>query len=580
MKKALALVLAMILVLSVLAGCQQQPEAQGTQGGNTEGTTQGTTQGGGVVGGTTEPPVQGTVDEANPYMVDPEHPTWLTKDKVTFTIFTNEGANASFDPPSNDQRFWQYMEEYTNVHLEWEVVPSAGYSEVVATKLGAGVDLPNLFMSDNVKNAVNAGEGGLAVDLAPYWEDCFKHTAAYFGSDQAYKNRFTTESGQLFCIAGTVEPVEGHQVIMYRTDWLKKYNDGVVPKTLEEFETYMYKLKDAGDLNGNGDATDDLVFTASGVGSIINVLGNSFGTEMYGWDGFVADENGVVHNEYTSEGVRNCLKYMNKWFEDGILDPDICSMSANRCSEKVAADRVGIFIYYSAFALTYGNLMPQAVKDQENGLLYQEYYTLGPSLASEYNGNTIYMIRRETGASYPVMITNSCPDVELACKWLDTLLCNPDVLKTRTCGWEGEHYQMVDGEMELIYDEEGKWDISKLGAGQLSLAFIQTKEQLLNSKMAYGWYLEQYDWLRDTNNVDWRSPSVPRVALHTAAEQELIDTYKSDCNTFWTEHRDQFIRGDIDIEDDAVWQAFVDGIYALGMDQWEAAWQSVYDRTR
>ena len=46
---------------------------------------------------------------------DPE--TWLTHDKVTLTVLTNEGSSTENPPASNDLPFWKFLEEYTNVHI-------------------------------------------------------------------------------------------------------------------------------------------------------------------------------------------------------------------------------------------------------------------------------------------------------------------------------------------------------------------------------------------------------------------------------------------------------------------------------
>ena len=47
--------------------------------------------------------------------------TWLCDEKTTLTVCCYDAVNNSYPTISNDLRFWQWLEEYTNVHIEWEV---------------------------------------------------------------------------------------------------------------------------------------------------------------------------------------------------------------------------------------------------------------------------------------------------------------------------------------------------------------------------------------------------------------------------------------------------------------------------
>ena len=53
--------------------------------------------------------------------------SWLCDEKTTLTVFCDEGASNTMPVPSNDLPFWAWLEDYTNVHIEWECIPSASY---------------------------------------------------------------------------------------------------------------------------------------------------------------------------------------------------------------------------------------------------------------------------------------------------------------------------------------------------------------------------------------------------------------------------------------------------------------------
>lgn len=498
--------------------------------------------------------------------------TWLCDEKNTLTVFTYDGVDSSFPEPSNDLEFWQWLEDYTNVHIEWEISPYAGYDEIISTKLASGNDLPDILNTHSMDLANDAGANGLLVNLGDYWDTCFTNTQQYFddmGMD--YKSLITSGDGSCYGISGTVEPVEGHIMFLYNTQWMEKIG-AQIPKTLDEFTEVLNKMKAAGDLNGNGE-NDEVILTSASVDGLTSALGSAFGLEQYeGWDSFVADDQGTVTDEYTSDNMKNYLTYINKLYKDGLVDKELTTMSSDIASEKIADGRVGIYAFYSAYAVIYGNLAPGAQEDPLG-----ERYTLGYPLASEYNNNSAYFVRRERTVEDTNVITSNCENPELAAKWLDTLFADPTVIMTRTNGFEGEDWEYDEnGEMQLIYPEDGSaWDVKKKGCGQIALAYIQTKDLFLNSRRQYEWYIDEYAELRDTCN--WVSPSVVKVTCYTDEEQDKLDMCKTDVISYWEEMRDKFLTGEASVDSD--WDTYLSTIKTLGMDTMTEVYQSVYDRT-
>ena len=513
----------------------------------------------------------GNADELATPLKEGDPETWLTGDKRTLRILTNEGTNSTYPPASNDLPFWAWFEEYTNVHIEWEVASTTGYMEIVSTRLAAGVELPDIIMVNTLRIGESAGENGLLVDLSEYWDTHFVNTKNYWESQGIdILSHISTYDGAIYALCGMCEPVEGHITLMYNTDWMEQLG-AEIPTTLDEFTDLLYKMKAAGDLNGNG-RDDEVILTGSST-ELQSALGTAFGLEIYeGWDAFVADENGVVRDEYTSDEMRNYLTYINKLYEDRVLDPEICNMSTNIMSEKIASDRVGIFAYYSGFAISYGQLTTKGIEDP-----FAECYSLGVALASEYNNNEAYFVRRERALGSPTAITKECKDVELACRWLDTLNADPHVVNVRAFGIEGEDWVYDEaGKVELIYPTDGTArNIAAKGCGQLPIVHFQPKEQLLEDKAPYPWYLEQYEAIRQCK---WISPSVVHTSFYSDEEEEIISNVASDVKGMYGEHRDKFTKGTLDIETE--WDTYVANMKKMGLEDLVSAWQMIYDRTK
>ena len=562
MKKTVSLLLTAGMLLSLLAGCSGGGSGSGSGNGRIEQHT-------GVKNVNAGNPTLAVAMDGQKYDLTPRP---LCEEKTTLTVMTYDAVNSAYLPPSNDMWFWQELEKYTNVHVEWEISPNAGYNEVLNTRLSAGVDLADIVMSTNSRATTNAGDNGTFIDLKPYWDTCFQNTQTYF--DRIGADLFSYiegPNGKIYSLPNTFNPSEGHITFMYNTQWLNELG-AEVPTTLDEFTELMRKMKNAGDLNHNGQA-DEIVLTSSTITNLMSVLGNAFNLEIYeGWDAFDVTSGGKVFNEYTTENMKACLSYMHELYESGILDSEINYMSDDAMSEKIASDRVGCFVFYSGFAIGYGALTSAG---QENPLT--QCYTLGLPLASEWNGNEGYFVRRtlaygNTGAS----ITAQCTKPELAAKWLDVLYADPNILWIRTYGKEGETFQFSEtGDVQLICTKRGDWNTRYLGIGQIALPFIQTTEELLNDKAFHRWYLEEYEKMRQCK---WVDASVRKVSLFTEEEAELRDEVNSEVTAYWMEWRDKFVTGLVDIEAD--WNTYVGSINGVGMQQLDETWQKVYDRTK
>ena len=66
--------------------------------------------------------------------------------------------------------------------------------------------------------------------------------------------------------------------------------------------------------------------------------------------------------------------------------------------------------------------------------------------------------------------------------------------------------------------------------------------------------------------------------VYSQEETDLMGTAKVDILTYAKEMRAKFISGEIDIDDDAQWQKYVDNIHKLGWDNAIAASQAAWDR--
>ena len=131
-------------------------------------------------------------------------------------------------------------------------------------------------------------------------------------------------------------------------NWLDNLNLEV-PTTTDEFYEVLKAFKEQ-DANGNGDPDDEIPFTFNGVWTwatgLFNMFG-SFGVVENSNHAFVVD--GTVHFAPEEEGYYEALKYFNKLYSEGLIDPEVFTQSADQYNSRGdGKDIYGSLIGYRA----------------------------------------------------------------------------------------------------------------------------------------------------------------------------------------------------------------------------------------
>lgn len=558
MKKLLSLLFVLIMVLSMFAGCgKTETPATAEEPTKTEEPKQ------------EEPKQEAPAKEEDTTSWQEEHPTWLCEEKTTLTVTTMDTDAPSVLPMSNDLEFWQFLEEYTNVHIEWETLPGSNYTEVIQARMAAGEKMSDIVNTGSLSNAYTGGQNGLFLEISQYYEDCFPYTRAYLEENNINMDRhWVNLDGTMYGISQISNAQLNHVMILWNTAWMEKLGLEV-PETLDELTAVLYAMKEAGDINGNGE-DDEIIMTTADYSLIFNAMRTTFGLDDTNY--FSADENGKVYYTPASENMKAMYTYLNQLFEDGILDQELFNFSWDwdKISERAANERAGALVLYSSFAPVYGQLTKAGIADP-----LSENFTLSKALKSEWNNNDPKIVAN-AGSVYGYAISAECENPELALRWLDVLMAEPTVLTFRTWGVEGEDYEIdANGEKKLIMPADGSgWNINHRGCGQNTMPHIQTNDQLANPDFIYPWYVEGYNAYLASARVG--ESKIPSVSAYTDEEREIIDTYRTDINSYRNEMRVKFISGELDIEEN--WDDYCATLESLGLDQLEIAYQSIYDR--
>lgn len=237
------------------------------------------------------------------------------------------------------------------------------------------------------------------------------------------------------------------------TDALRAEYEFKIPETLTEF----YRLARAFskyDPDNNG-RNDTYGYTSSETNMWFNNwIFEAMGTKTEGahdstyW-GWVEDGNGGLVPSWITEGNKKAVSFLNKLYEEDILDPDYINTTAAQKQTKFVQGKVGIMV---------GNIWYNSVLNDfvnANNITKEEAtarFTIINPPAGEYGA---YGMRGNPGFWCSVCINGMLSETErtAALKLLDYLYSD-EAYELFTYGVEGYHYEMQDGKRVSLMGQD------------------------------------------------------------------------------------------------------------------------------
>ena len=522
--------------------------------------------------------------------------------KPTLTIGIPADANVmSYD----DNALTNWLEEQLDCNLEFMIY--SGGSDIatqISTTVAARQPLPDVLWDINFSAAIISqyGEDGYFIDLAPYfysdveaktpnlemapnfWEK-FEIWDAYYGEDFEDKMqdeaiyRMTEESGAIYSF-----PVFGftptdsmtYQVWINQT-WLDKLGLPM-PNSVDSLYETLKAFK-ANDCNGNG-IHDEIPLYGNRLGSLgadtYSWLINMFGY----WDGntyWLDNGDGTLQNAYTADHYREALKFINKLYKEGLMNPLTVTGSSSEMKRLITPangpELVGVWVGHMTIATTMGN---------------EALYNY---VAMPYWGTAV---EKRCAVTREIFITEDCPEEnrELAFKMLDLMLSDEGSLRVRY-GEPGVNWQEYTGDELSPSGKVWRWEIIEDPLNMQTTAIwssaltITPCSELVNMRQpGTDWYKYKIDqvWLQYTYYQEAMERNPDRIypgPRYTTEEDERTSQSRTNCINYATTSMTEFITGILDPNSDAAWNAYLKKLNDLGFAEWqevsEASWNRLLD---
>lgn len=498
----------------------------------------------------------------------------ITKEKTTIKIMTH--ANSLVEDFATNA-FTKYLEEKTNIHIEWDILPEKSASEKLNLVLASGEDLPDVIMTMGISPAQQMifGSQGLFRPLNDLIEQYGTETNKIFEAMPYVKDTITAPDGNIYAMPA---PNEGFHAMFMQKMWIyKPWLDKLglaMPTTTEEFYNVLQAFKTK-DPNGNGKA-DEIPFSGSPTGyltQVHNFLLNSFTYSPMSW---LTANNGKIEVPYNKPEWKEGLKYLRRLYADGLMDAQALTQDGNQL--KQLGENPDVPILGAVSTLHMGEFT-QFFGESGRWLEYVAVPPLKGPAGVQVTPYDPYGVLN-TGA---YVITKDAKNPEAAFRLLD-FMYNTETTLRSSYGEPGSEWEWAkDGEIG-INGEQAVWKALKswgnvqnvhwslsgpiFNPSTLRLSQVDDPTNPLE-KMLYTETKEKYDpYKAGLDQI------VPPLYLSDEDSSEIADLQLTLHNRA-NEMLVRSITGDVDI--DKEWDAYVSSLNDMNLARYLELYQKAYD---
>lgn len=531
-----------------------------------------------------------TASVVDPSTDEPPVELPLVEEKTTLRIL--QVQNPSVENYETNT-FTQWLEEQTNVHIEWQTVPLDEAEAALTLRLASG-DYPDILMDFNPTPSVIQlyGSQGIFIPLNDLIEQHGTMTRLHWETTPSARVASTAPDGNIYSLPSINDC---YHCTMSAKLWInQEWLDTLgleMPQTTEEYAEVLRAFKD-GDPNGNGEA-DEIPLTGSGIvggawhGSPDHYFMNSF---IYhpGNDLRLIQDNGKVIAIYAQEAWREGIKYLAGLHAEGLLSPEIFTNDRDQL-RALGNGRDGVAIVGSVPAGWFGEFMTFTAG--ESGPW--DAYTAVPPL--EGPDGTRYSMHDTFQAPIvgTFIITDKCQNPELAMKWAD-FLGRVEPTTRSIHGVKDEDWRWAY-EGEIGIDGEQAWwhsitDVANIPSQNIH--WSQDGPSVRTAKYRLSQVVPDPDNITAGANLEVvlynltkerYAPYAPEQPMNlppmyfTVEQANEVATILPQLETYVNETFAQAVTGQLDIESE--WDNYLANLEAIGLSTFVDLHQQVLDET-
>lgn len=544
-KKAITALLATAMTMGVLAGCADAGEVSTDAQTSSEETVQ------------TDSAEKGSEAELSGEI------TYPMESDVTLRIYIGGGQ-----PLSNtftdykDVPFWQGLIENTGINCEWQF-PAAGADATASYNLMLQDEqLPHLVMGYhmNASGLAELIEDGVVLDVTGYLPQYAPDYYNWITAEENAKNLRQIAAGEgipAFQSARNNPWGCTYTGPLIRQDWLNALGLEV-PSTIEEVEEVLHAFKDSYNAFYSSSQT-------RGKEAFIGALG-AFAGQSQRW---YLDGDQV---KYANEQPENkeWLSMMNRWYQEGILDPNFAAADDAYAAEMAMKNKMG---------MSYSAISQQTKWLDEAAATGSEAAWIGFSNPTNAAGDPVKYIQTEysTGSSFGVYATTACEteeEIAAALGWVNWAYTDDGAVYWNF-GTEGVSFETVDGARQFTdlikMDDRGIEQALRDYTGASAMPVGIQLEEFVRAKNSPAAGDSVDAWVANQVAADYIVPGLPL----TSEEQMILSDISTAMSTYVAEMSLKFIMGEEKLDN---FDSYVQVLNSMGLEKAKEIQNAAYQR--
>ena len=497
--------------------------------------------------------------------------SWLTPERVTINVAT--GLAPGWAHPAEGS-FFAWLEEYTNIEVNWNAHLAAEWTEQFPLMM-AGGDLPDVFLGtgpwSTMANILMYG-----MDLGVYMplNDLIDNHAPNFVRRGEYNmpgllNMLTAPDGNIYTLPTihAFTDARVHNMVAINQTWLDTL-ELETPRTIDEFEATLIAFRD-GDPNGDGQPVVPLSFN-------FNCWGAANHSPWFALFGAPLDTNfrlikdGQITFQGAEEYFRDTARWLASLYDQGLIDLEAFTHDQASHFARAAGGDNPTFGVWSAW-----NPIDSAGPHGHHYVPLDPIYgPAGPSVL--WNQTVAFTFGTFT-------MTAQANNPELIMQWVDIFYRDLYTSLTANQGpGPGEGLAWYINDAGQIARPDPLPDNMTRGQNEHPFApgisgreYVERMAVPANPDIK----LEQIDNVLVNyagNFMDGTWDRWPTVAFMEADESDEIAFIEADLLPFVRQSLARWISGEGDV--DAEWEQYLRDLDAFGLQRWLTIMQAVHER--
>ena len=545
-KRAMALVLALVMTMALFAGCGKSGEQL---------------SGGEMV------------------EVDAASLQFPLAETAELNGLTNFPVGTESEP--NNRTIFQRLEEQTNVHINWRTIQADQWGEKIALEMANVKTLPDFIFNAGFGDAdlLKYAKQGVIINVEEYIDAYMPNLSKVFADYPEYRAMCEDEDGHIWALPW-IEQLGANKTAIQTVGNMSFINVAWLdflglekPETVEEFEAVLVAFRDnAAALQAEFNIEGSIIPLACIMNDgdqdpyiLINGFGEGYGDPDRGRHINVTDDKKVVCSA-TSEGFKKGTAWLHGLYEQGLIDPEAFTQDWSTYGAKGKSGRYGVCFSWDVANianLTDWEPLPVLTADVTNFTAQNGSFTSGFD-----RGRCV--------------VTAVAKNPALVCAWLDQMYA-PMQAPQNNWGTYGESDEFDIFEMGT--NDKGEPMLKHAPLGDASPVEVREAE-CVGGPLAildeyYGVYVTcpddaQYrlDWIKDYFTPDMNHKYVFPNVFMSPDDTKQLSNLQADIQKCINAFKSNSVMNGFT---DADWEQFLKDLEAYKLDEYLAIFQKYAD---